>query len=136
MKIESLTGQMIFKDLGPVGPVLPKANFLKLHSNRFQLVSSNGEWATYRGRVREIEGEFVLTMIFQGERLFEVRLAKVGPDSWAAWDETEEHRRKTEHDSILNSALGQPPGRFRWGEALSVFDAKGGASEIIIRYQR
>jgi hypothetical protein len=136
MNIEVLTGQMRFEDLGPVDPGLTKASFLKLHSKRIQLVSSHGEWATYRGRVSETEGEFVLTIIFKGESLFEVRLAKVGPNSWAAWDEAGEHRRKAEHDSILNNALGQPPGRFQWGEALSVFDAKSAASEIIIRYQQ
>ena len=94
MNIDVLTGQMRFENLVSFGPGLTKANFLKLHSKEFQLVSSHGDWATYRGRVREAKGEFVLAVIFEGERLFEVRLAKEAPGSWATWDEAGEHRRK------------------------------------------
>src|SRR6516164_9561677 len=131
MTIESLTGQTCFDDLGLVGPELTRTSFLESYSNRFESLSCHGEWTSYRGHVRENQGEFVLTVVFKRERLFEVRLARVqGPSSWAEWDEKKERQRKTEHDLILSTALGQSPGQFQWGEASSVFEARSGASEI------
>jgi hypothetical protein len=42
--------------------------------------------------------------------------------------------RKIAHDALLENELGNPPYRFSWGIVESVFDKKGGGSQIIIRF--
>ena len=54
--------------------------------------------------------------------------------SWNNWSESEELKRKDEHDKWLLRKIGDPPYKYLWGEISSIYDVRSGSSIIIIRY--
>lgn len=54
--------------------------------------------------------------------------------NWNNWSKRNNNKKKKDHDIWLKSQLGNPPYKYDWGEILSKYEAKSGASVIIIRY--
>lgn len=76
------------------------------------------------------------SLVFCEDRLKEIHVALLDPSlkDWSDWSEEGESRKKLQHDKILRQCLGYGPYRFDWGSVESIFDTRGGGSEIIIRY--
>ncbi len=122
-----------------ISPFLHKDQFLssKLGANS-DCVVSNEPWNTYEIQDVTIDGHsFVITLVFKNEMLVCVNLYQIldpKSTSWAAHSEEVELARKSEHDKLLKSFLGDPPYSFKWGQIESLHDSRQGASEIIVRY--
>jgi hypothetical protein len=133
--LDATTGSVMLGDSGVLGSHLTKKYFCEEGSARFRQVSANNDWARFSCRVTDHHGEFAISVILKSNRISEIHLAKVqGPGSWGNWSEESEREKQVEHDRMLENILGKPPYRYPWGEIVSVYDAKGGASEIVIRY--
>lgn len=137
MKIDSMTGSVALEGTDLLGPDLRKEIFLASPlGQRSRRGTVNEQWVSYLVSVKDGSDEFALTAVFSGGWIAEIRLAKTdAAKSWADWSEEMELQRKAEHDRLLNAMLGRVSGRFPWGEVVSVFDSRSGASEIIIRYK-
>lgn len=81
---------------------------------------------------------FSATVFFKHKRLWMLSLYLVdGCESgfWSNWSEEKELKKKATHDKFLNKELGKLPYDFDWGKITSIFDRKGGASSIVMRYK-
>ena len=88
-------------------------------------------------RQRENGCEFAVSLLFQGQRLAAVHVARADVDfgsDWSEWSETAERQRKAAHDVLLHRDLVAER-EFEWGRAESVFDEKGGGSLIVVQYK-
>ena len=54
--------------------------------------------------------------------------------SWNNWSESEELRKKGEHDKWLLRNIGKPPYKYFWGEISSNYDPRSSSSMITVRY--
>ena len=105
------------------------------------LILSNQQYRTYKTPIQIIDDRsFLLTLSFEDGHLASVRLYPVEAspaqaESWASYSEADQLKKKMENDRWLLSVFGTtPPYTLPWGSVQSVFDARSGASEIIIRY--
>lgn len=137
MKINPTTGEL---QIAPSGfalmPSLTKAAFLASAEGKTAWMSvANPPFATYALSVNDDSGEFVLRLVFNQEKIDTVSVAK-GHSSrnWTDWSEENEMQIKAEHDRLLAAMLGAAPHRFPWGEVVSDYDPRSGASTISIRY--
>lgn len=96
-----------------------------------KVFDANG-WCRYRINLEAS----VASLVFYDNQLLEVHLALVDPSlkGWSDWSEEREAQKKQQHDAILRQCLGNGPYQFDWGSVESIFDPKGGGSEIMIRY--
>jgi len=133
MKIDRITGNVLLSD-EVLGPALT-SELCERSPIGFRREFVNNSWETYRGRIKDSDGEFAVAIFVKNNRISEMHLAKIqGVGSWASWSEESELQKQMEHNRILKATLGAPPYHFSWGEVFSVYDSKSGASEIIIRY--
>lgn len=137
MKINPTTGELqIGRPGSSVGSNLTKADFLASVEGQTARLSVAGlDFATYAISVKDDLGEFLLRLVFKGQKLDTVSVTKGDSTcNWSDWSEENEMRTKAEHDRLLATILGAPPYRFPWGEIVSDYDPRGGASTISIRY--
>lgn len=98
------------------------------------MVVENGPHVTYRVAPEPGVGA---TLLFKDERLENLAWAFAMPDETEVdWSEESEMRRKKCHEEWLLKELGKPPYRFKWGEVVSEYDAKGVSSAIMLVYDR
>ena len=77
------------------------------------------------------------TIFFLGERVDRIFIVMSLPSAATReWTEELELRRKTIHNTWLESELGKPPYDFEWGRVTSEYDARSCSSEIIVVYER
>ena len=95
--------------------------------------SSKG-WVIYDGVADE---KLSVAFRFKDARLAEVelRFKNNKRKSWDDWSESSEKQLKRKHDEWLEKLLGKPPHKFTWGDVLSIYDQRSGASSIIVRYR-
>jgi len=119
-----------------VGPELTRGEFLASSlGDDAQPVIEHEEWSSFQASIFIAHEPFVLTLYFKGQTLAEAHLClKTGESGWNSWSEDVETRRKALHDEYLSQWFGSPPYQYRWGEVVSVYDERSGASEIIARY--
>ena len=115
-------------------PSTRRASFLENSSALgVSRISSEGKWTAFR---IDATPDFIARIDFDGELLKKIELVSImfGPRSWSDWSREGEEERRAGHDEFLRRELGDPPYVYAWGEILSVYDDKTGASVIIIRY--
>lgn len=122
---------------GSVGPSLCRTDFLASPIEHSVHVD-NDPWVSYRLPPQDLGGaSFSVVLYFHEDRLDAVELSHSSDaygQSWESWSEGKELQRKEFHDSWLsrqNIALRS----YGWGTVDSVYDAKSGASVIVLRYQ-
>jgi hypothetical protein len=137
MKIDRTTGQVELESV-TLGPFTDRRSFLDTAPGIASRNSvNNRQWSTYTFSTNESEGDFVINVVFCEDSLSEIRLSKGdSTSSWSDWSQNRELNRKKIHDRLLMQVLGEGPYRYSWGEVMSIFDEKAGASEVIIRYNR
>jgi len=133
-----------YLDLGrgsfKVGPSTTEKSFADSSIGaRSILVLASQQFRTYKLPTQVIgDRSYVIALSFEDGRLRSLRLCPVDDgesESWASYSEAEQLGKKAENDRWLLSVYGVvAPCTFPWGVVLSVFDAKSGASEIIIQY--
>ena len=137
MNIDSFTGRVELEGINLIGPQLKQEVFVASpfwQRSRRGLV--NKQWVSYSVSAKDGSNEFAVTLVFFGDEIVEIRMAKNEPSAtWTNWSEERELQRKADHDCLLKALLGRAPYRFAWGEVTSIFDAKSGSSEIIVRYK-
>jgi hypothetical protein len=94
---------------------------------------------SYKRRLVENGISVLLTVHFHVEALESVEFFFLLPSeketgTWADWSEVNEQSRKSLHDTLLSADLGAAPYHFAWGNVMSVYDERSGASRIIVRY--
>jgi len=97
----------------------------------------NGCWKTFLVRGRSLAGRPVSFLaLFENGGIRSLHVSCVsGFDSWAEHSTANESEVKAANDKLLEELLGrEPPYRFPWGTAESVFDSKTGDAVIVIRY--
>ena len=136
MRIDSQTGVVELEGIGLIGPQSMETFRASALGRNARLIAVSGRWETYSAATASGTEEFALTLLFFGARLAEIHLAKIKAGaSWANWSKENELKTEEEHNRLLAAVLGQPPYQFSWGEVLSVFDPKSGASKIVVRYK-
>jgi hypothetical protein len=89
-------------------------------------------WCTYE---LDLDDRLLASVVFEGQKLVEIRLLMTGPgEPDAPWTAEAEKRRRLEHDAWLQAQLGSTPSRFPWGTVESVYDERANCSHIILRY--
>lgn len=130
MELERDNGAISFAG-GTLEPNLQRDNFLSApFARNAKLVLGNGSWETYEV---QIEADVLGTVVFNTEKLVEVRLFMTGVHG-GNWTKEEEVTRKDKHDRWLHSKLGVPPYSYKWGKIESNFDPRSECSQIIVRY--
>jgi len=89
-----------------------------------------------KGTCRVADVDLLVVLWFHGQRLSMVSLMDPDPRfgaSWADHSVTNEMARKASHDAWLSRALG-PMREFTWGNVWSEYDARGGFSDIGVKY--
>lgn len=118
---------------------LTKDDFLS--SNLFSEVLNHQEYGftTYSLKPQLIENEkFIMVLYFNKNDIIDlVNLSLSNSEnipSWDNWSESEEQRKKEEHDKWLLNNIGIPPYNYDWGTVSSNYDPRSGSSMITIRY--
>jgi hypothetical protein len=118
---------------------LTKDDFLS--SNLFGEVLKHQEYefTTYSLKPQLIEKEkFIMVIYFNKNDIIDlVNLSLSNSEnlpSWDNWSESEEQRKKEEHDKWLLNKIGIPPYNYDWGTVSSNYDPRSGSSMITIRY--
>jgi hypothetical protein len=134
MKINVADGSVEFV-LGTVTPTTDKAAFLTSPLGReARIVVENGPYVTFSV---DLESGVGATLSFKNEHLQDLSWSlKMSAFEEEGWSEESEMKRKKLHDDWLHDALGEPPYRYKWGEVVSEYDAKGVSSAIIVVYDR
>ena len=124
-----------------IDPSLHKDTFLesKFGQGAQELVSNEG-WSTFKINPCSIkENIFLVGLTFYENKVSELSLIHIAPNeihTWANYTVEKEKDRKVIHDEYLKKNFGKSPYQFPWGQIISVFDEKGGFSEIVIRYKQ
>ena len=138
--IDTMTGDIVIESVClRIGSHFSRRDFhacaLAKDSN---VIVGNEPYCSFYAGCYQISGlRFSLALRFCGERLEAVNLTFLSEEfgsSWSDWSEEKELKRKRIHDDWLVSATGSAGRVYRWGEIRSGFDAKSGASSIVIRY--
>jgi hypothetical protein len=105
-----------------------------------RILVQNEPYCSFSAGSYELTGlSLGLSLWFYGEQLESIGLfhdAKELGSSWSDWSEEKELKRKQIHDQWLLTLTGHASHFYAWGEIWSDFDAKSGASSIVIRYSR
>lgn len=142
MVIDKGTGAVTIGDFS-ISPALTRSA-LKSSSDFSSWKSYTGDaiaYFSYKRKLVDTDGQQILMMpFFHLERLTQVELFYLLPDEpessgWEDWSEAQEMKRKALHDAQIKATLGNPPYDFAWGEVLSVYDSRSGASLVIVRYR-
>lgn len=104
------------------------------------LIEDVSIYTRYFLKPQVIDGEYFIVVIYfnKNDLLEFVDLALMhngNVPSWDNWSETEERKRKDEHDKWLEKSIGRPPYKYSWGEISSDYDPRSGSSTITIRYK-
>lgn len=139
MNINSITGELQIGRSGfLIGPNLTKDVFLASAEGRMARMSvANQPFATYAFSVNDDLGKFSVRLVFARQKVDTVSVAICSSSrNWTDWSEENEMQIKAEHDRLLATILGAGPHRFHWGEVVSDYDPRSGASTIRIRYTK
>ncbi len=118
---------------------LSRAEFLAAPLGAHAKVSVRNEpYCSFVLGPHELAGQlFSVVLYFHGAQLWQVELSAHDGGlraSWDDWSEAQELARKRLHEAWLKRTLGRAGGTYSWGMVESVYDPKGGASSIIVRY--
>lgn len=131
--IDKTTGTVTVENL-TISKVDTKSSFLTKNSTLILDTFNNNEWITYR--LINFQ-EVIISLIFNGEKLKQIHLVSIDPNSggdWNSWSIESEKVRKQIHDKWLTTDLYTQPYVYEWGKVDSVYDDKSGCSQIIIHY--
>jgi hypothetical protein len=126
-----------------VSPTLARGTFLaNAVSDKCRVLVRNEPYCSFAMPSALFDGQRIeWSLWFTGQELSRVSISVANDEfdsSWANWSEEKELARKKQHDSLLKSVFGSDMVNyeFPWGEAVSIYDGKGGASSIIVVYSR
>lgn len=139
---------MINKDTGAItfgslrlDAATTRREFLRsVPEGEVELMLEDAPHRTYRVLVADAAGErFTVSPYFNEESLVSVRLVvsdgRYGR-SWDDWSTVKEEARKRHHDRWLRDACGlSSDASLPWGDVVSHFDDRAGASEILVTYR-
>lgn len=138
--IDPSTGNLLLSSGEKLQPSTSLESFLESALARAAEKERGGEgWLNIKLEPKFL-GEFsvIITVQFFYSSLREIHIYFNAEDgdgsSWSDWSEEVELRRKKMQASWLDSVLAPSQRSFDWGEVISVYDAKSGFSEVLIRY--
>jgi hypothetical protein len=149
--IDRQTGALILSS-GRIEPDLRRSAFLASPMGaKAKCDDMHNGWMHLYPGPQTLDGlEFVVRLVFEGERLDSYSMwlddARYGT-SWDDYSEEKQLAQRDAHDTWLVATLGpgerEPSPRgpelrytFPWGEVYSTFDARGGSSPIGVRFRR
>jgi hypothetical protein len=138
--IDIKTGKIYTKpSISPVGPSLTREKFLSSPMGKDAKIFVNaGKSISYKSKPLSIYGvQFILVLYFSDQRLIEIHLYPLSDEKggWASYSEANEIEKKRKNDAFLAANLGAPPYEYPWGEIVSIFDDRSGASQVIVRFR-
>ena len=118
---------------------LTKDEFLKSNLAGDILNQQTSTFTNYYLKPQLIGSEnFTIVLYFNPNNLIEFMNISLSSDgnipSWDNWSESDEIKKKDEHDKWLERKIGKPPYKYSWGEISSNYDPRSGSSMITIRY--
>jgi hypothetical protein len=134
MKIDPFTGRLKLESGLELSPRVTRSEFLASPEGVASTVTVRNEpWCSFA--IVPTKENVSLSLSFNAEVLTQVRIGVTDPPfSWSEWSKDREMQRKAGNDKWLMS-MGLAQGEYPWGSVRSVFDAIGGFSAIIIRYE-
>ncbi len=132
MNIDSATGTIFF----PGGRLSGDETLVRFQRETFaeraEITVSNSPWLTFDV---QLDQRFLASVVFDGQRLAEIRLVMTEPgEEDQPWTVESERRRRLMHDAWLETQFGSSPRRFPWGTVESVYDERANCSYIVLRY--
>lgn len=122
-----------------ISPQLTRAQFLasKLGGSPRQVINNCPHTAFKFTAQMSVGVPCVFTLYFLDDSLREIMAYPLWTQPLSEWldsQEALEQENKIKNDALLTELLGPPPYKYAWGEVLSVYDNKGGASCILVRF--